>query len=157
MKKILIIQAFLMILIISGCGFKVVDQSKASKFHIAEIITSGDKRINFKLRNKLLFSSKEKQNNLLKVELRTNKKRTIKEKNIKNEITKYQIHIYVLVKYGKINDLNSYEFSKTQSGEFNVTKQHSQTLNNEKKLIELLTESLADDILEELHVKINDL
>ena len=62
-----------------------------------------------------------------------------------------------MVKYRKINDLNSYEFSKTQSGEFNVTTQHSQTLNNEKKLIELLTESLADDILEELHVKINDL
>ena len=39
-----------------GCGFKIVDKSKENDFTIQEIQTSGDKRINFKLKNNLQIS-----------------------------------------------------------------------------------------------------
>ena len=39
----------------SGCGFKVINQSELAKFDISEINTTGNKVINFKLKNKLFF------------------------------------------------------------------------------------------------------
>ena len=41
------------IFIFTGCGFKVIKKSELINFSIAEIDTSGDKKINYKLKNKL--------------------------------------------------------------------------------------------------------
>ena len=135
----------------------MVNQSQISGFDIAEIVTSGDKRINFKIRNKLFFNSQKNEKNLIKINIFSEKNKTVKEKNIKNEVTKYQIQINIKVSYSIINNLNNYEFTKTKTGDYTVTKQHSQTLNNEKKIINTMTEDLADEILDELKIRTNDL
>ena len=54
------------IFIFTGCGFKVIKKSELINFSIAEIDTSGDKRINYKLKNKLLLYSKNKDNKRIK-------------------------------------------------------------------------------------------
>ena len=36
-----------LIILLNGCGFKVLDKSDANNFSIKEIVSSGDKRINF--------------------------------------------------------------------------------------------------------------
>ena len=63
-----------------GCGFKVVNQSQINRFDIAEIITSGDKRINFKIKNKLFFNSQKNEENLIKINIFSEKNKTVKEK-----------------------------------------------------------------------------
>ena len=156
MKKIKIIYNIIFIIFLTGCGFKVQNQSKISGFDIAEINTSGDKRINFKIRNKLFLTLK-KIKKIIKLNIFSEKNKTVKEKNIKNEITKYQIQINIKVNYSIINDLNNYEFSKTKTSDYTVTKQHSQTLNNEKKTLDIMTDNLAEEILDELRIQINDL
>jgi len=84
------------------------------------------------------------------------KSKSIKEKNIKNEIVKYQISINVGVKIYTMTNKNIKNFNVNQNGDYNVANQHSQTIDNEKKLIELLSESLADNILEELIFRFYD-
>ena len=54
-----------------------------------------------------------------------------------------------------INNSNIVDFKVIQIGEYNVNKQYSQTLDNEKKLIELLTDKLADEILDQISVRLN--
>ena len=81
----------------SGCGFKVINQSELAKFDISEINTTGNKVINFKLKNKLLFNSKANDKKLIKINLESSKTKGVKEKNIKNEVTKYDINITVKV------------------------------------------------------------
>jgi len=157
MKKLKIIYSIGFLIFLVGCGFKVVNQSQISGFDIAEIVTSGDKRINFKIRNKLFYNSQKNEKNLIKINIFSEKNKTVKEKNIKNEVTKYQIQINIKVSYSIINNLNNYEFTKTKTGDYTVTKQHSQTLNNEKKIINTMTENLADEILDELKIRTNDL
>ena len=85
-----------MVLFLSSCGFKVVNQAETIDFSIAEITTSGDKRVGFQIKNKLVLN---KNSNFIKINisLKANKNKIIKEKNIKNEITKYQIFIDVKV------------------------------------------------------------
>tara|TARA_B100000768_G_C11124493_1_gene308993 strand:+ start:215 stop:688 length:474 start_codon:yes stop_codon:yes gene_type:complete len=155
MKKHVFTNLFLFFLLTTGCGFKVVDHSKLRNFDIAEIITSGDNRINYKIKNKLIFNSKSNEKNLITVYLDTNKEKSVKEKNIKNEITKYQISITIKVKYKKINEDNFSFFEILKSANYSVSKQYSQTLNNEKKLIDQLTNDLANKILEELIFSLN--
>ena len=79
------------------------------------------------------------------------------EKNIKNEITKYEILISVNVKVKTINDQKSIDFSVLKSGDYSINTKHSVSLRNEKKLIDLLTDELSNEIINELVLKINDL
>ena len=79
MKKINIIYNIIFIIFLTGCGFKVQNQSKISGFDIAEINTSGDKRINFKIRNKLFFNS-QKIKKIIKVNIFSEKNKTVKRK-----------------------------------------------------------------------------
>ena len=94
-------------------------------------------------------------NNLIRIYLDSNKNKKIKEKNIKNEITKYQLSITIRVKYEKINEKNSNSFTVTKKGDYNISKQYSQTLNEENNLIELLTDNLGNEILDELILRLN--
>ena len=155
MKKInyfLLITIFLF----SSCGFKIINQSKLVNFYISDIEVSGDSRINYIIKRKLLFNSKSSDKDLIIINLNTIKSKSIKEKNIKNEIVKYQISINVDVKIHTMTNKNIKNFNVNKNGDYNVANQHSQTIDNEKKLIELLSESLADNILEELIFRFND-
>ena len=153
MKKILIILS--VFLLSSACGFEIIDRTKLANYDINEIITIGDKRINFKIKNKLLYGSKKNDKKLFTIYLNTKKTKTVKEKNIKNEITKYLININIEVKFEEINKNVSGSFSVNKSGDYNVGSQYSQTLNNEKKLTELLTDKLSEEILDELGIRLN--
>ena len=155
MKKIIFIASFMLLSLTTACGFKIVKHSEQKNFDIAEIITTGEKRINYKIKNKLLSGSKKNVNNLIRIYLDSNKNKEIKEKNIKNEITKYQLTISVHVKYEKINEKNSNSFTVTKKGDYSISKQYSQTLNEENNLMELLADNLANEILDELILRLN--
>ena len=147
----------LLVLFLSSCGFKVVNQAETIDFSIAEITTSGDKRVGFQIKNKLISN---KNSNFLKkinISLKANKNKIIKEKNIKNEITKYQIFIDVKVSIIEVNSLKKLEFTKSENGVYDVDAQFSNTIDNEKKLVEVLSASIAEDILDEIILLMNDL
>jgi len=154
-KNIFII--LIILLITSGCGFKVVNQSKLINYSISEIKTTGDKRINYKLKNKLSSSFKNNKNIKVNLFLNTKKNKKSKEKNIQNKITKYEITIIVKAELKDINSNNLRNLTITESGDFLVANQHSQTLENEKKLISLLTDKLVDKIIQRLSNNINDI
>ena len=80
-----------------SCGFKVVDHSSLNNYEIASISTAGEKRINYRLKRVLLTNSNNSAEKLIDLDLNTEKTKSIKEKNIKNEVTKYQITIKVII------------------------------------------------------------
>ena len=154
-KKFLII--LLTSIVISGCGFKVVKKTDLGSFDLTTINSTGDKRINYKIKNKILSYSKKNAEKLISIDLDTVKIKKIKEKNIKNEITKYQISIDVSINFEEINTNKSGEINIAKTGNYNVAKQYSQTLNNEKKLIDVLLNSITDEISIKLARGLNDL
>jgi hypothetical protein len=142
---------------ITSCGFKVIDKSKLLNFEIKEINTTGNKRINFKLKNKLNLNTNLNEKKSIKISLNTKKIKNIKEKNIKNEITKYEINITTSVNYIIIGENYSGEFSVTEYGDYSVATDYSQTLTNEKNLVNLLADNVGDKIVDELISKFNEL
>ena len=119
------------------------------------VSTAGEKRINYRLKRVLLTNSNNSAEKLIDLDLNTEKTKSIKEKNIKNEVTKYQITIKVIISIKEINSNTNYEIIKTTSGEYNVTDKYSQTLTNEKKLVEILADNLAEEISKSLSAKLN--
>ena len=152
--KILLI---LLILITTQCGFEVYNKSDLINFDIINISSSGNKIINYKIINKLNSINTEKNENLVELEIISKKNKIIKEKNIKNEITKYQLTISVDVIVKSIENRKEKFFAIEKSGFYNAGKKYSSTLNNEKKLIETLVNSLFDEIFDELIAKVNAL
>ena len=158
MKQI-ISKSFLLLFLFAtvSCGFKVIDESEKNNFSIQEIKTSGDKRINFKIKNNLLNYSKKNNQNILFIDLSTEKNKKIKEKNIKNEITKYEISLNIDVRFNLMNSETNYKISLSNKGHYLVADSYSTTLNNEKKLTNDLVENASKKIIRKINLKLNDI
>ena len=152
-KSILILTLFLTV----SCGFKVLDKSNTNNFTIKEINTSGNSRINYKIKNYLLSNTQKNNTNVLSINMETKIKKKVKEKNIKNEITKYEIDLNTNINTYSIEENRKNDFNLSVAGDYSVdTKNYSSTINNEKNLINNLTEKLAENILKEINKTIND-
>tara|TARA_X000001036_G_scaffold266375_1_gene247357 strand:+ start:101 stop:568 length:468 start_codon:yes stop_codon:yes gene_type:complete len=154
MKKIFV--SLITLMMLSSCGFKVLNKSELSDFNIKELRTSGDKRINYKIRNDLLTYNKEKSTNILTIELDSKKEKIIKEKNIKNQITKYQIIVKVNMSLNIINRGIKEKINLSTEGSYTVAENNSSTRNNEKKLIENLVSNISQKILDKIISRVND-
>lgn len=157
----MIIRKHLLITIISSlllfnCGFKIVKKDGFQDFGIFKIDTSGENRINYILKNQLRNIGKKSENNF-HLDIKSDKLKIIKEKNLKNEITKYQISINANILYKLIDNNENGSFVISKSGVFDVNNQYSKTINNEKSLIKSLTVEITDEILNNLGIIIDDL
>ena len=156
--KLKIIHFFLAILLLNtSCGFKVLDKSKNNNFSIQEVRSSGEIRINYKIKNNILRNSRETSKNQVVLTLDTKKIKSIKEKNIKNEITKYQVSLVADIKFFLINSDIKSNFNKSVVGDYTAGTNYSTTINNEKKIVDDLIENLSEKILDEIDLRLNDL
>lgn len=145
---------FFFLFLLSSCGFKVVTNTNNYKFD--DIYISGDKRVNYTLKNKLISSSNPESINVIKLNIFTNKEKIIKEKNISNKVTKYEIKINVVVDFFFIKNGIKDSLTIVKTGFYDVGTRYSETLNNEKKLTNLLIDSLTKEIIKNLNIKLND-
>ena len=152
-KNLLIIIFF----ITTSCGYKALEGLDTYNLNIKEFNTSGDKRINFKIKNNLIFkSSKINKINLI-IDVHTTKKKEIKEKNIKKEITKYKISSISKVKLNFFeNNLNK-ELVVTSHGDYQVSESYSSDLQSERRLNEDLANDLSSKIRNQILLILNDL
>ena len=144
-------------LLTSNCGFKVLNKSTINNFTIKEVQTSGNKRINYKIKNNLLINSSKNNENILLINLNTEKIKNIKEKNIKNEITKYQISINANINFVLMKNNKNYKINASAEGDYLVANNYSSTLSNEKGLIDDLVENISKDILNAIRLNLNDI
>ena len=159
MKNISYKLILLLSLLLWSCGFEVLNKSEINNIFFKEIDAIGDRKINFKIKNNLLINSKEDSNNVIVLKLNTDKLKEIKEKNIKNETTKYQITLTTRLEF-QINESNNdenFKFQISVNGDYLVGDNNSITLNNEKKLTENLIEEISEDILKTITSKISDI
>ena len=153
--KVFLILSFLFL---ANCGFKVLDKTKIADYSIEQILTKGDKRISFLIKNNLLINSNQTKDKKLFIDLNTKKTKKIKEKNIKGEITKYEIILITDTKfYLNLSKDKSKEIKVKVSGDYVVGENYSTTLSNEKKLIDDLVEKLTEEILYEINFKLDDI
>ena len=82
-------------LMLSSCGFEVLDKSQLSNLKVESFRSQGSNQLNFIIKNKLEKSLNNQGNERVILTLKTEKNKSIKEKNSKNQVTKYQIEVKV--------------------------------------------------------------
>lgn len=139
------------------CGFKVVNYSELNNFNIKEIITQGENKISYKLKNYIqTISNKNSDTNII-LSLDSRSKSSIKEKNSSNEVTKYQLEITTIISLRKLNSDKTNKFEMLVSGDYLVADKYSETLKNQEQLIENLTRKMTSQIKREISQRFNDL
>ena len=146
----------LLFILTTQCGYQVVNQKDLKQFYIKSIELEGEKILNHKIKKNVLFYSKESNNNVFNVKIKTNKTKSIIEKNIKNEIVKYQIDISSNVEFYNFETGVSFTNVFSERGNFTVGNKNIDTRNSEKKLIEDLTEKISKKIVKKLRLDKND-
>ena len=134
------------------CGYQVINQKDLKQFYIKSIELEGEKRLNHKISKNILFYSKESNSNVFNVKIKTNKSKSIIEKNIKNEIVKYQINISSNVEFYNFETGVLFTNTFSERGNFTVGNKNIDTRNSEKKLIEDLTEKISKKIIKRLRL-----
>jgi len=158
MKIFNIIICTFTLIFFTGCGFKVLDQTKLRNYNILEIKDSGDKRVNFFIKNELnnLLNSADSSNDLV-ISIKTKKIKSIKEKNKKNQITKYNININSIIEIYFVNKNITKTINLNKKNFYNVNTNQSVTRNNQKNIENNLNDELAQDMSNKLLRIINDL
>ena len=89
--------------------------------------------------------------------MNTKKTKRIKEKNIKNEINKYEISILCSIELTFLEKSTKHKFTVSSNGDYLAADKYSTTIQNEKRLIEDLTNDLSDKIINKINLINNDL
>ena len=140
-------------IILSGCGFKPLRMNNINNVSLVELNTTGNKIINFKISNYLKQTLGYKKNNPTKIKVRINtkKERTIKERNTKNEITKYNLKIISNIDVNVLENNTSFSFTLNKHNEYVVNDQYSITVQNERRatneILNILSQDIAKNIL----------
>jgi hypothetical protein len=158
MKKIKILFITLYLLTMTtACGFKAVYQQNLINFEISDLEITGDRRINYKIKNKLAILNSENKKQSVKIKIVTKKKKSIKEKNDKNEITKFQLDIEFNVQIIHNNIGRVEKFLIKRNGDYSVSSRYSNTLDSEKRVTNLLTDDMLDEMIDKLNIHLNDI
>ena len=151
-----ILSLLLIIFFLTNCGFKVVNNLELRNFYIAQINTSGDNKVGFNLKNKLSQKTNNIDKRKINLDIDIKKSITVKEKNSKNEITKYLASISLSIIIKEENKNNKF-INLSQKIDYNVGSQYSQSISNESKAVKILTNALAEKIIQEISLIKNDI
>ena len=147
MKKYKNILILLSLILLSNCGYKATNNFVINDFSIDKIVINGDKKIGYLIKSEILSSSKENMVRRINIKIDSNSKKTVKEKNISNKILKYELTIFsnITVEYlsTKVKVVKSY----VKSADIFSVGSYSDTLTEESKKIENLSEKIAEDII----------
>ena len=152
--KYKLINLVFFLLLLTSCGFEVVKNTYG--FNILEINAEGNKKISYALKNSIKINNSDLNKNFIKINIVSEKVKLIKEKNIQNKITKYEIKIVSNVKYMILPENITKILTINKAANYNVADNKVETLNNEKKLIDNLIDRMADEILLKISLDFND-
>ena len=131
-----------------GCGYQPILNKNNQKFSISQFNLEGNKRLGGLLKNNLIII-KENENSLV-LNAKSEKKTAVSNKNQTGKILSYALTLNFEIVASKNNDIVfTRVYTKTQN--YPSAEVHSDTLNNEKKLVEILIESIANELLIELN------
>ena len=132
------------LLFLSSCGFKSLVKENPINLNIENFITQkGDKKLGKIIRSEvILYSSKEAKKNI-DIILEIDKQKQIREKNLKNRVTKYNLTLNVAV-FVKGDFEDKFTFNKTSST--TVTASSFNNFLNEERVYTNLSKRIADEI-----------
>ena len=153
MKNLKLNKIFIFVISINlllSCGYQPILNKENQNFSITKFNLEGNKRIGGLLKNNLI--SVKKAANLIELDIKSEKRTAVSNKSQSGKILTYSITLtFEIAASENTNVLFTKVFTKSQN--YSASDVHSDTLNNEKKVIE----SLIDSIASELQIELNSI
>ena len=147
----------IMLILFNQCGFKIIDTS-ASTLKIERIEIEGYNKVNFLIKNDLLNKNRSSGGTVpIILQIETNRKKEISEKNIRNEITKYKIILDTKIKIKRSTQEKLSEFRISSNGDYRVETSSIKTAKNLNNLENKLSSEISKKIQQKLFYLNNDL
>ena len=151
MKKLKLKKIFIFVISINlllSCGYQPILNKDNQNFSISKFNLEGNKRIGGLLKNNLI--SVKKAVNVIELNIKSEKKTAVSNKNQSGKILTYSITLtFEVAASDNKNVLFTKVFTKSQN--YSASDVLSDTLNNEKKVVESLIESIASELQIELN------
>tara|TARA_A100001011_G_C14101149_1_gene752845 strand:+ start:335 stop:808 length:474 start_codon:yes stop_codon:yes gene_type:complete len=150
--KSIIITPLLILFLISSCSYQKMNSVDQKKFNIKEFEVTGDSRESFVIKKKIQRFSNKNSENKIKILIELKKNKSIKEKNIQNKVTKYNVSLSANVKIIELDTNKEIKRSFAANEIYNVEDSYSNTINNSKEANNSLIERIVDEILDQLRI-----
>jgi hypothetical protein len=150
MKKIYKLSSILIVLLLVNCGYTPIYTVKSINFKIDRIEFSGDKKLKYKLQNKLKRYKKIKNSeNTLTLEINSEKKITTQSKNSKGEALFYLMEIKINITSTNQNNIikkNNFIESFTYNNKADKFDLSQYEKNIEENLIDTIINKIIIDL-----------
>ena len=144
MKKLKFLISIILIISVSACGYsRLNDQSNELKFNNIEI--NGDKRLAYILKNKLSLLSKTESENTYDISINLTNSKASKIKDATGKTTRFNLVLSGDLKLTK-NKKIVYNRLFTVNNDYDVSKNHSDTIRNEKNSMQNNIDALSEEI-----------
>ena len=151
-KTIVIIPFLLVSFFVTACSYQKMNSIDQKKFFIQEFEIDGDTRESFVIQKKLKRFSNKDSANKVKIYINLTKGKTIKEKNIQNKVTKYNLSLSADVKIVELNTSREIKRTFVANQTYDVDDNYSNTVNNLKAASNTLIDRIIDEILDQLRI-----
>ena len=144
MKKLKFLLSIILFIGVSACGYsRLSDKSNDLKFNTIEI--NGDKRLAYTLKNNLNLLSKVESKNTYNLSINLINSKTSRIKDATGKTTRFNL---VLNGDLKLTDNNKVVYNRmfTVSNDYDVSKNHSDTIRNEKNSMQNNVDALSEEI-----------
>ena len=149
-KSILI--SLIIIFFSSACSYQKMNSSDQKRFDIQEFEVTGGARESFVLQKKIQRFSNKNSSNKIKILIELTKNKTIKEKNIQNKVTKYNLSLSANIKIIDLTTNREIDNNLTFNEVYNVDNSYSSTINNSKEANNSLIDRMVNEILDQLRI-----
>mgnify|MGYP006186049943 CR=1 FL=1 len=146
-KNIKIIFIFFLLILITSCGFKRINDKDSNKIFIQNINIVGEQRIAYLLKNNISLISNSNSKNKYNINLKVKKRKTNKIKNTTGKVERYNLSISINLQL--INNDNKKIITKTfnRNNDYDVATTHSATINNENIATRNTIQQLSEDVI----------
>lgn len=153
--KSIVIIPLIVIFFVNACSYQKMNSIDQKKFFIQEFEINGDTRESFIIQKKIKRFSNEDSANKIKILINLTKGKTIKEKNIQNKVTKYNLSLSADVRIVELNTAREIKRTFVSNQAYDVDDNYSNTVNNLKAASNALIDRTIDEILDQLRIYYN--
>ncbi len=146
-----IIIFFSLFIFLNNCGFKKINDPSSRTFSIGDIEIIGEKKLGLEIQNRVVVSSNKDSENTLFLKLNLSKIKTVKEKDITNKVTKYNIELSSNIEIKSNNEIIEKTF--IERGDYSVSSNFTDTMRSEKNLENTLANRIAEDLVNFLKIR----
>ena len=144
MKKLKFVISIILFISVSSCGYsRLNDQSNELRLNMIEI--NGDKRLSYILKNNLSLISKTESKNTYDLSINLTNSKSSKIKDTTGKTTRFNL---VLNGDLRLTDSNKVVYNRkfTVNNDYDVSKNYSDTIRNEKNSMQNNIDALSEEI-----------